>query len=58
MGNEEIYFLVPKLPISANILCKEDVVAGGSKPLTVVSGLEVPEDTQQIRDCKLNDRSQ
>lgn len=58
MGDAEMYFLEPKSLLPPNILMQGGGHAGGSKPLTVLSGLEVPEYTQQFRNFKFNDRGQ
>lgn len=53
----EIYFLVHKLQLgSTNIRNKDNPVVGWSKPVSIVSGREVPEDTQQYRNLKQNER--
>lgn len=58
MSDEEFFFLLDQAQLATNIFYTDDPVVGGSKPISTLTGVEVPEDTPQLRNLKLYDRSQ
>lgn len=47
MGDKDFFYLIPNAQLPSNILSEHGHLFGGPKPVSVVSGPEVPEDTVQ-----------